>query len=184
MNRGGWKTNDWVGMSRKRVLITGAAGRIGKACARDLRERYDLRLMYHRTPLEEDFGQEVVQGAANDLERMEEIVDGMDAIIHMAGNPRVGASWDSILESNIVGLYCLYEAAHRRQVPRIVFASSNHATGFYEQEGTFTTVAMPARPATTVSARCSARIWAATTTTSTAWRLSVCASVPFSRTKP
>ncbi len=133
-------------MSRKRVLITGAAGRIGKACARDLRERYDLRLMYHRTPLEEDFGQEVVQGAANDLERMEEIVDGMDAIVHMAGNPRVGASWDSILESNIVGLYCLYEAAHRRQVPRIVFASSNHATGFYEQEGTFTTVAMPARP--------------------------------------
>ena len=66
-------------MSKKRVLITGAAGRIGKACARDLRERYDLRLMYHRTPLEEDFGQEVVQGAAGDLARMEEIVAHLDA---------------------------------------------------------------------------------------------------------
>jgi nucleoside-diphosphate-sugar epimerase len=133
-------------MSRKRVLITGAAGRIGNACARGLRDRYDLRLMYHRTPLEDDFGQEVIQGAAGDLERMEEAVDGMDAIVHMAGNPNVDAPWDSILESNIVGLYCLYEAARRRQVRRIVFASSNHATGFYEQEGTYTTAAMPARP--------------------------------------
>ena len=133
-------------MAKKRVLITGAAGRIGHVCARDLRERYDLRLMYHNTPLEEDFGLEVMQGATDDLARMEEIVDGMDAIVHMAGNPSLGASWESILEANIVGLYCVYEAAHRRGVKRIVFASSNHATGFYEKEGIYTTVAMPARP--------------------------------------
>ena len=133
-------------MARKRVLITGAAGRIGHVCARDLRERYDLRLMYHNTPLEEDFGLETVQGATHDLARMEEIVDGMDAIVHMAGNPSLAASWEAILEANIVGLYNVYEAAHRRGVKRIVFASSNHATGFYEKEGVYTTVAMPARP--------------------------------------
>ena len=133
-------------MALKRVLITGAAGRIGQVCARDLRERYDLRLMYHHTPLEDDFGLETVQGATSDLARMEEIVDGMDAIVHKAGNPGVGASWESILEANIVGVYCVYEAARRRDVKRIVFASTNHVTGFYEKEGIYTTTTMPARP--------------------------------------
>jgi uronate dehydrogenase len=39
--------------------------------------------------------------------------------------------WDAILGANVVGLYNLYEAARRHGVKRIVYASSNHATGFY-----------------------------------------------------
>ena len=34
---------------RKRVLITGAAGRIGSSLAEQLKDRYDLRVHYHRT---------------------------------------------------------------------------------------------------------------------------------------
>ena len=36
-------------MPKKRVLITGAAGRIGASMAAQLKDRYDLRLHYHRT---------------------------------------------------------------------------------------------------------------------------------------
>ena len=40
-------------------------------------------------------------------------------------------AWDTILEANIVGCYNLFEAARRHGVERVVFASSNHAVGFY-----------------------------------------------------
>ena len=56
------------------------------------------------------------------------------------------ATWEEVLESNIKGTYCLYEAARRPGVKRVVFASTNHVTGFYEQEGVYTKPEMPARP--------------------------------------
>ncbi len=133
-------------MARKRVLITGAAGRIGVEVHRGLRERYDLRLMYHRKVLAAQNGEEVVVGSISDLERMEEVVDGVDAIVHLAGDPNMEATWESVLNANIQGAYCLYEAARRRGVKRIVFASTNHVTGIYEEEGQFTTPEMPVRP--------------------------------------
>ena len=43
----------------------------------------------------------------------------------------VEAPWDAMLQSNIVGTYNLFEAARRHRVERVVFASSNHAVGFY-----------------------------------------------------
>jgi uronate dehydrogenase len=43
----------------------------------------------------------------------------------------VEGSWETILNANIIGCYNLFEAAHRNGVQRIVFASSNHAVGFY-----------------------------------------------------
>ena len=55
-------------MGRKKVLITGAAGRIGEVMRQGLRESYDLRLMYHRT-LREAAGEEVVRGSVADLGR-------------------------------------------------------------------------------------------------------------------
>ena len=45
-------------MSRKKVLVTGAAGRIGQVLRRGLAGHYDLRLMYHRTVLEAEEGEE------------------------------------------------------------------------------------------------------------------------------
>ena len=133
-------------MKRKKVLITGAAGRIGLVMRAQLRERYDLRLMYHRTVLPATDGDEVVVGSLNDMAKMEEAVVGVDAIVHMAGEPNVGASWDSVLEANIKGVYSLYEAAKKHDVKRIVFASTNHVTGFYEEAGIYTTPEMPERP--------------------------------------
>src|SRR3712207_8330876 len=41
-------------------------------------------------------------------------------------------SWEAVLESNLIGSYNVFESARRAGVPRIVFASSNHAIGTYE----------------------------------------------------
>ena len=43
----------------------------------------------------------------------------------------VEGPWETILQSNIIGCYNLFEAARRKGVKRVVFASSNHAVGFY-----------------------------------------------------
>ena len=83
-------------MARKKVLITGAAGSIGKVMRQGLQDRYDLRLMYHRTVLPAAAGEEVFVCGITELETLEEGVDGVDAIIHMAGDPRVDAPWAMI----------------------------------------------------------------------------------------
>ena len=54
----------------------------------------------------------------------------MEGIVHLGGHS-VEGPWETILQSNIVGCYNLFEAARRKGVKRIVFASSNHAVGFY-----------------------------------------------------
>jgi uronate dehydrogenase len=148
----------------KRVLITGAAGRIGRSLAAQLGDRYDLRLLYHRTIPDEhaeaaararesgapvglaDGRTEVFVADAQDLDAMQRACAGVDAVVHMAGDPRVPAPWESILANNIVGLRNTYEAARLAGVRKIVFASSNHATGVYEQRGQPVNPDMPVRP--------------------------------------
>ena len=133
-------------MGRKKVLITGAAGRIGQVLREGLKDRYDLRLMYHRTVLEVAEGEEVVLGSVADMAAIEAAVDGVDAVVHMAGDPSTNASWESVLEKNIQGVYCTYEACRKKGVKRVIFASTNHVTGFYEQDGVYTTPELPERP--------------------------------------
>ena len=133
-------------MEKKKVLITGAAGRIGKVLNEGLKERYDIRVLYNRTVLESQFGEEVMVGNVTDRKKMEEAVDGCDAVIHMAGNPSMQATFLEVHEANSLGTYCTYEACVRRECPRVIFASTNHVTGNYEKEGIYTTPNMPIRP--------------------------------------
>ena len=65
-----------------------------------------------------------------DLAQVEAICEGVDGILHFGGYS-VEGPWDDILQSNIIGGYNLFEAARKKGVKRVVFASSNHAVGFY-----------------------------------------------------
>lgn len=132
--------------AKKTVLITGAAGRIGLALRDGLADRYNLRLMCHRTVLEPRQGEEVVVADLGDLEAVRRAVDGVDAIVHMAGNPNMHASFADTLSANIVGAYHVYEAARLHNVPRVVFASTNHVTGVYEEIGALVVPELPVRP--------------------------------------
>jgi uronate dehydrogenase len=62
-----------------------------------------------------------------------ELLAGVDAVVHLGG-VSVEGPFEPILQANIVGVHNLYEAARRHRVRRIVFASSNHVTGFYRQD--------------------------------------------------
>ena len=63
------------------------------------------------------------------------ITKGVDAIVHLGGYS-VEGPWDAILQANIIGCYNVFEAARRNGVKRIVFPTSNHATGFYRRDQT------------------------------------------------
>jgi uronate dehydrogenase len=114
----------------ERLLVTGAAGslggtlrtRLGPLC-RVLRvtDRADLGVMAER--------EEAIRADLADRNAVDALVEGCDAIVHFGGIMR--EDWDAILGANVVGLYNLYEAARRHRVKRVVYASSNHATGFY-----------------------------------------------------
>ncbi len=118
---------------KKRVLITGAGGRIGSSLAEQLRERYALRLHYHRTVPESPPADHVVANIAN-YEEIAPALAGMDAVVHLAGDPRVGAPWEDIHERNIVGARNVFEAARQAGVRKIVFASTNHVMGMYDRD--------------------------------------------------
>ncbi|MCC9706286.1 NAD(P)-dependent oxidoreductase [Streptomyces sp. MNU76] len=109
------------------VLLTGAAGGLG-TLMRDLLPAYgyELRLM-DLLPVEG--APDAITADLADQEAVREAVRGVDAIIHLAGIS-LEAPFEKILKANIEGTYNLYEAARAEGVPRIVFASSNHAVGF------------------------------------------------------
>jgi len=128
-----------------RLLLTGAAGGLGTALRERLKANCDVLRLSGRgdlgTPRE---GEEMVVADLADAEATLRAVQDCDAIVHMGG-VSTEAAFEPILQANIVGVYNLYEAARIHGVKRVVFASSNHVTGFYRQSETITPD-HPARP--------------------------------------
>ncbi len=115
------------------VLLTGASGHVGQAILGDLSDEYQWRLFDIEHPGEEAPG-EVIVGDITDREVVAEAVAGVDAVIHLAGDPRRDAGWESVLQNNIHGTYVVFDAAVNAGVERIAFASSNHAVGAFETD--------------------------------------------------
>ncbi len=150
-----------------RVLMTGAAGGIGSMIRKDLARLYPgLILSDLVTP--KDLGPEesFVRADLASLGDVEAALDGIDAIAHFGGFS-VEGPWDTILEANIIGCYNLFEAARRKGVKRVVFASSNHAMGFYPRHQRSVRMPWSSLIAGTASARCSVKRSARSTPTST-----------------
>ena len=117
-----------------RILITGAAGNLGKVLRTSLAGKYDtLRLSDVGDMDPAGPGEEVVKCDLANARAVQALVDGCDAIIHLGGMS-VENTFDVILEANIRGTYNIYEAARKQGVRRILFASSNHAIGFHTRE--------------------------------------------------
>jgi uronate dehydrogenase len=118
----------------QRILITGAAGKIGNALRKGLRGSYSLIRLLDIAPLgTAEADEEIHSGDIRDIAAVEKSMNGIDCVVHLAGASEE-AEWEKVLPLNIEGCYNVFEGARRQGVKRIVFASSNHAVGFHRRE--------------------------------------------------
>jgi uronate dehydrogenase len=120
----------------KRLLLTGAAGALGRELRPRLKAYCDaLRLSDIADLGSAAAGEELRPAALEDKAAVHALLEGVEAVVHLGG-VSVEKPFDVILPANIVGVFNLYEAAREHGVKRVVFASSNHVTGFYRQDET------------------------------------------------
>jgi uronate dehydrogenase len=117
----------------KPVLLTGAAGNLGRVLARELAAMgWTLRLTdIHSFPEVLPPRAEFIRADLNDGVALLRQAEGCGAILHFGGIS-VEQPFETVFGPNLRGLYHVYEAARREQA-RVVFASSNHSIGFHER---------------------------------------------------
>ena len=119
----------------KTILMTGAAGNAATFLRKELRQRYNLRLTDVAKPEYCGPHEEFIKADLSDFDAVQRVVAGCDGIIHLGGHA-VENDWETILSANIIGARNVFESARIEGVKRIVFASSNHAMGFYGRDQT------------------------------------------------
>jgi len=119
---------------KRRVLVTGAAGRIGSYFVAHSHTEYALRLLVHREDGDSvaiaRFG-EVIVADLLDFDAVKNACAGMDTVVHLGGNASPSATWPQLLDANITGTYNTFLAAKHAGCRRVVYASSIHAVSGY-----------------------------------------------------
>jgi nucleoside-diphosphate-sugar epimerase len=132
---------------KRRILITGAGGRIGSHLAETLRDRYELRLQYRNNLPEHPPVSDWAKADIAEYDQIAPMLEGVDTVVHMAGEPSPFAPWEDVHRQNIVGMYNVLESARVHGVRRVIFASTNHVMGMYDRDGSWPVYAdMPVRP--------------------------------------
>ena len=115
-----------------KILITGVAGVVGTILAKELSSDHEVTGIDLRQS-------EVVETATVDLADAVAIAPsfaGVDAVIHLAAERRhereIG--WDILTPRNIIPTANVYQASHDAGVRRLVFTSSMHVMGMYEED--------------------------------------------------
>lgn len=120
------------------VVLTGAAGRVGRLVWPGLAERYRLRLSdLHADGSErgltgwEGRAQEYQCGDLSSAAVAHEVTAEAAAVVHLAAEPRPRASWESLRPANMEALVQVLTAARDNDVRKVVLASTIHAAGGY-----------------------------------------------------
>ena len=117
---------------RLKVMVTGATGKIGQTLMEDLPDCFDLTGT-SRSPNDDP---RFIQLDFDDVDTVARAFAGQDVVVHMSAKSNHNTDeFEPYLQPNIVGLWNAYEAARLAGVRRFIYASSNHATGWYEIVG-------------------------------------------------
>jgi uronate dehydrogenase len=121
------------GVPLRRVLVTGAAGRIGSAFAAQAAAKYELTLtdLPNRDFSGIDKYGKVVPADLYDSSAALELCGDVDTVVHLAGEPSPKAEWRRLLAANIEMCHNTFMAAADAGCRRLIFASSVHAVSGY-----------------------------------------------------
>lgn len=113
---------------KRKVLLTGAAGRIGSFCTKTWTENdsYDLVLADVRAP-QETYGFPFHLVNLSDFDAVRALCTGVDTVVHLGADPSMEATWESLLPNNLIATYNVFESAHQAGCRRVLFASSVNA---------------------------------------------------------
>jgi uronate dehydrogenase len=114
---------------RPRVLITGARGLVGRVLRKALAGDYEIA----GVDAQRRFGGGVGRADMTRLRQAERAVADADVVIDLA-SAHWQRPWDVVHRNNIPAVWNTLEAARRRGVRRVIYASSNHVTGLYERD--------------------------------------------------
>lgn len=124
-----------------KVLLTGAAGRIGTFIRNGLGDKYELSGT-DRIPVEVD-GFPCVTADLTDFDAILPAFEGVDTVVHLAAEARHTPDiwWDLLLPDNVTATANVFEAARRGGASRVVFFSSMHVNGLYERDEPWRSIA-------------------------------------------
>ena len=119
-------------MSKPCVLITGGAGRLGRAAARELDSRgWDVR-SFDRAPA--PVGTSYV-GQLSDADTLLKAAKGAQVMIHLAATPDDDDFVSQLLPNNVLGLYNALEAARIAGIKRVILASTGQVNWWQQFDG-------------------------------------------------
>ena len=104
-----------------KIGITGAEGTIGSVLRKGLSNKYKISSF---TLKNQDF--ESIQMDLSNNNEIQGKFEGLDALIHLAADPRPEASWESVKKNNIEATFNVYNEVKKAGVKKIIFASTNH----------------------------------------------------------
>lgn len=122
--------------SQRRVLITGASGLIGSILRGELSGDYDLC----GVDIHPVSGFDSLTADMTDLDATQPAFEDVDTVIDLAAVPHQDTPWGDVLANNVPSTYNALEASRRAGVRRVIFASSNHATGMYEGDPPYASI--------------------------------------------
>jgi uronate dehydrogenase len=122
-----------AGPACNRLLLTGAAGGLGRVLRPRLRDwSRHVRISDRDSCGSAHSGEEVVLADLADKAAVHELVRDVDVVLHFGGIS-LEAPFEQLVPANIVGLFNVFEAARKHKVRRVVYASSSHVVGFHRQ---------------------------------------------------
>lgn len=135
-------------MKLKRLVLTGAGGRLGSYLREPLSKLADELVS---SDIKNSIGtlypgETYVRADLTDKAAIHALIEGADMVVHFGAVPDE-APFEVIVGPNIIGAYHVWEAAHQHGVRRVVYASSIHAVGMYPR-AEFIDTEVPHRPDT------------------------------------
>ncbi len=117
-----------------RILITGAAGRLGTELRKGLSHLAEhVRITDRVEMVDVQPHEEAVICELGDYDGVMAMTKDVDAIVHFGGAP-TEVGFEETLDSNIRGSYHIYEGARKHGAKRVIYASSVHGIGYHTLE--------------------------------------------------
>ena len=120
-------------MTNKKVLITGITGLVGSVLKEGLKSEFDVTGI----DLRDSKDVPTLVADSTNLDEIAPAFEGVDTVIDLASEPSNFSPWNVIYDNNLRCTYNAFKASKIAGVRRVIFASSNHATGNYENDSPY-----------------------------------------------